>query len=177
MKNLLCAMEEINRNSTEITKINKFLEDISFQTNILSLNASIEAARAGTAGKGFAIVAEEVGNLAAQSAKSSKRTSSITNHSMEAVKRGTEYAKKVADSFHDIGEIADQIAGISEQLSENVSVQKHSLSNIAGQITQIRDVAQQNLNASYEGATASQKLNRQAQELKEISGRFRLREE
>ncbi len=177
MKNLLCAMEEINRNSTEITKINKFLEDISFQTNILSLNASIEAARAGTAGKGFAIVAEEVGNLAAQSAKSSKRTSSITNHSMEAVKRGTEYAKKVAESFHDIGEIADLIAGISEQLSENVTVQKHSLSNIAGQITQIRDVAQQNLNASYESTTASQKLNRQAQELKEISGSFRLREE
>ncbi len=177
MKNLLCAMEEINRNSTEITKINKFLEDISFQTNILSLNASIEAARAGTAGKGFAIVAEEVGNLAAQSAKSSKRTSSITDNSMEAVKRGTEYAKKVAESFHDIGEIADQIAGISEQLSENVTVQKHSLSNIAGQITQIRDVAQQNLNASYESTTASQKLNRQAQELKEISGSFRLREE
>ena len=177
MKNLLGAMEEINRNSMEITKINKFLEDISFQTNILSLNASIEAARAGEAGSGFAIVAEEVGNLAAQSAESSKRTSSMIDSSLEAVKRGMEYAKKVAESFRDIGEIADQIAGISEQLSENVTVQKHSLGNIAGQITQIRDVAQQNLNASFESTTASQKLNRQAQDLKEISGRFRLREE
>lgn len=177
MKNLLHAMEEINRNSMEITKINKFLEDISFQTNILSLNASIEAARAGEAGSGFAIVAEEVGNLAAQSADSSKRTSSMIDNSLEAVKRGMEYAKKAAESFHDIGEIADQIAGISEQLSENVTVQKHSLGNMTGQITQIRDVAQQNLNASFESTTASQKLNRQAQELKEISGRFRLREE
>lgn len=177
MKNLLGAMEEINRNSMEITKINKFLEDISFQTNILSLNASIEAARAGEAGSGFAIVAEEVGNLAAQSAESSKRTSSMIDSSLEAVKRGMEYAKKVAESFRDIGEIADQIAKISEQLSENVTVQKHSLGNIAGQITQIRDVAQQNLNASFESTTASQKLNRQAQDLKEISGRFRLREE
>ncbi len=177
MKNLLHAMEEINRNSMEITKINKFLEDISFQTNILSLNASIEAARAGEAGSGFAIVAEEVGNLAAQSAESSKRTSSMIDSSLEAVKRGMEYARKVAESFQDIGEIADQIAGISEQLSENVTVQKHSLGNMAGQITQIRDVAQQNLNASFESTTASQKLNRQAQDLKEISGRFRLREE
>ena len=161
----------------EITKINKFLEDISFQTNILSLNASIEAARAGEAGSGFAIVAEEVGNLAAQSAESSKRTSSMIDSSLEAVKRGMEYARKVAESFQDIGEIADQIAGISDQLSENVTVQKHSLGNMAGQITQIRDVAQQNLNASFESTTASQKLNRQAQDLKEISGRFRLREE
>ena len=177
MKNLLRAMEDINRNSVEITKINKFLEDISFQTNILALNASVEAARAGEAGRGFAIVAEEVGNLAAQSAESSKRTTSMIDSSIQAVERGTEYAKKVAESFRDIGEIADQISKITEQLAENVTVQKHSLGNMTGQITQIRDVAQHNLNASYESTTASQKLNRQAQKLKEIAGSFRLREE
>ncbi len=177
MKNLLQAMEDINRNSVEITKINKFLEDISFQTNILALNASIEAARAGAAGSGFAIVAEEVGNLASQSAESSKRTTSMIDSSLKAVERGTEYARKVAESFHDIGEISDQISKITEQLAENVAVQKHSLGNMTGQITQIRDVAQQNLNASYESTTASQKLNGQAQSLQKISGSFRLREE
>lgn len=177
MKNLLQAMEDINRNSVEITKINKFLEDISFQTNILALNASIEAARAGAAGSGFAIVAEEVGNLASQSAESSKRTTSMIDSSLKAVERGTEYARMVAESFHDIGEISDQISKITEQLAENVAVQKHSLGNMTGQITQIRDVAQQNLNASYESTTASQKLNGQAQSLQKISGSFRLREE
>ena len=177
MKNLLQAMEDINRNSVEITKINKFLEDISFQTNILALNASIEAARAGAAGSGFAIVAEEVGNLASQSAESSKRTTSMIDSSLKAVERGTEYARMVAESFHDIGEISDQISKITEQLAENVAVQKHSLGNMTGQITQIRAVAQQNLNASYESTTASQKLNGQAQSLQKISGSFRLREE
>lgn len=177
MKNLLQAMEDINRNSVEITKINKFLEDISFQTNILALNASVEAARAGDAGRGFAIVAEEVGNLAAQSAESSKRTTNMIDSSLKAVERGTEYAKMVAESFHDIGEIADQISRITEQLAENVNVQKHSLGNMAGQITQIRDVAQHNLDASYESTMASQKLNRQAERLQKISGSFRLREE
>lgn len=177
MENLLQAMEDINRNSVEITKINKFLEDISFQTNILALNASVEAARAGDAGRGFAIVAEEVGNLAAQSAESSKRTTNMIDSSLKAVERGTEYAKMVAESFHDVGEIADQISRITEQLAENVNVQKHSLGNMAGQITQIRDVAQHNLDASYESTTASQKLNRQAERLQKISGSFRLREE
>ncbi len=177
MKNLLLAMEDIDRNSVEITKINKFLEDISFQTNILALNASVEAARAGESGRGFAIVAEEVGNLAAQSAESAKRTSGMIDSSLRAVKRGTEYANKVAESFRDIGEIADQISKITEQLAENVTVQKHSLGNMTGQISQIRDVAQQNLNASYESTTASEKLNQQAQQLQEISGSFRLREE
>ncbi len=177
MRNLLQAMEDINRNSVEITKINKFLQDISFQTNILALNASIEAARAGEAGKGFAIVAEEVGNLAAQSADSSERTTGMIDSSLKAVERGTEYAKKVAESFHDIGEIADQISKITEQLAENVTVQKHSLGNMTGQITQIREVARHNLNASYESTTASQKLNRQAEQLQNISGSFRLKEE
>ena len=177
MRNLLQAMEDINRNSVEITKINKFLEDISFQTNILALNASIEAARAGAAGSGFAIVAEEVGNLASQSAESSKRTTSMIDSSLKAVERGTEYARKVAESFQDIGEISDQISKITELLAENVAVQKHSLGNMTGQISQIRDVAQQNLNASYESTTASQKLNEQAQSLQKISGSFRLREE
>ena len=101
----------------------------------------------------------------------------MIDSSLKAVERGTEYARMVAESFHDIGEISDQISKITEQLAENVAVQKHSLGNMTGQITQIRDVAQQNLNASYESTTASQKLNGQAQSLQKISGSFRLREE
>lgn len=177
MSNLLQAMEDINRNSVEITKINKFLEDIAFQTNILALNASVEAARAGAAGGGFAIVAMEVRNLAAQSAESSKRTSGMIDSSLQAIERGTEYAKKVAESFHDIEEVSNQMSAITKQLEGSVSVQKQSLENMAGQITQIRDLAEQNLHASFESATASQKLNQQAQKLQSMSGRFRLREE
>ena len=177
MSNLLQAMEDINRNSVEITKINKFLEDIAFQTNILALNASVESARAGAAGGGFAIVAMEVRNLAAQSAESSKRTSGMIDSSLQAIERGTEYAKKVAESFHDIEEVSNQMSAITKQLEGSVSVQKQSLENMAGQITQIRDLAEQNLHASFESATASQKLNQQAQKLQSMSGRFRLREE
>ncbi len=177
MSNLLHAMEEINRNAMEITKITKFMEDISFQTNILALNASVEAARAGSAGAGFAVVAEEVRNLAAQSADSSQHTADMINQSVEAIKQGTAYANKVAESFHDIEEISSDISDITGQLSESVGVQKHSLENMSGQIAQIRDFAQQNLDASYESSTASQKLNKQAEQLRYVSEQFKLRED
>lgn len=176
-KNLLQAMEDINRNSMEITKINKFLEDISFQTNILALNASVEAARAGSAGGGFAIVADEVRNLAAQSAESSQRTSGMITSSLKAIEQGTQCAQKVADSFKGIEEISKKISAITKQLADRVNIQKQSLGNITSQITQIKDFAEQNLNASREGAAASQTLNSQAQKLQDVSEQFKLREE
>ena len=177
MENLLRAMDKINQNSMEITKINELLEAISNRTNLLALNASIEAAQAGTAGTGFAVVAEEVRKLAEQSADSSKRTADMIANSLQAIEQGTEYAQKVAVSFHDIGEVSSQISAITGQLAESVAIQKQSLSNMSGQINQIRDFAQQNLDASFESTTASQKLNTQAQNLRQISDNFKLRED
>lgn len=177
MDNLLQAMDKINQNSLEITKINEILEAISNRTNLLALNASIEAVQAGTAGTGFAVVAEEVRKLAEQSADSSKRTADMIANSLQAVEQGTKYAQKAAESFQDIGEVSSQISVITRQLAESVEVQKQSLSNMSGQINQIRDFAQQNLDASFESTTASQKLNTQAQKLRQISDNFTLRED
>lgn len=175
MKNLLKAMEDINNNSLEITKVNRILENIAAQTNMLALNASVEASRAGEFGKGFAVVAAEVRELAAQSTESAKHASEVIDSSLKAIENGVIYAKQAAESFDDINEVTNKMTDITKQLEESVSVQKESLENMAEQIGQISNVAQRNLNSSYESTTASQKLHKQAEGLQNISGQFRLR--
>jgi len=175
MRNLLKAMEDIHDNAIEINKVNKLLEDIAQQTNILALNASVEASRAGEMGKGFAVVASEVRNLAAQSTESAHHVSEVISNSQYAIQNGMEYAKQAAESFGDIGDISNEISEITKRLGEAVGVQKDSLETITIQIDQINDFAQKNLDASYESTTASQRLHQQAQELQSVSGRFRLR--
>lgn len=175
MKNLLKAMEDINNNSLEITKVNRILENIAAQTNMLALNASVEASRAGEFGKGFAVVAAEVRELAAQSTESAKHASEVIDSSLKAIENGVIYAKQAAETFDDINEVTIKMTDITKQLEESVSVQKESLENMAEQIGQISNVAQRNLNSSYESTTASQKLQKQAEGLQHISGQFRLR--
>ena len=85
------------------------------------------------------------------------------------------YVKQAVESFEDIEYISNQMADITKHLEEAVTIQKDSLSNMSKQIVQINDIAQQNLNASYESTTASQKLHKQAEDLQSISNRFRLR--
>ena len=127
MQEMLSAMEDISNTSGEIGKIIKTIEDIAFQTNMLSLNAAVEAARAGAAGKGFAVVADEVRNLAAKSADASKNTSALIEGALQAVERGTKIANETASALNDVvsgvGDVAatiDQISSASKDLSDSI---------------------------------------------------------
>ena len=177
MASLLEAMEEIRYNEEQISKITKFLEDIAFQTNILALNASVEAARAGAAGKGFAVVAEEVRNLAGKSADFSKRTTEIIQISGIAIDKGVKRAKATSVSMNDIAEMSQKITNITDKLFVSVEKEKEALKNVEAAIDSISVMAERNLITSKESANASEELSQQASTLKTMAEKFQTKNE
>ncbi|EHF01136.1 hypothetical protein HMPREF9469_00013 [ [[Clostridium] citroniae WAL-17108] len=174
MQEMIEAMKVISEKSDQIYKIIKTIEDIAFQTNILALNASVEAARVGEAGAGFAVVAKEIRNLADRTSKASKNTTILIEESAAAVEEGEKAAYVTAGSLTQVVESTKQVIMTVDKIAAATNYQSESISHIRTEVEQISDVVQSNSATSEELAAASEELSSQAQVLEDLVSRFEL---
>jgi len=174
MQHMLEAMMQIKESSKNISRIIKDIQEIAFQTNLLSLNAAIEAARAGTYGKGFSVVAEEVRSLASRSQRSATETTDIIENSIAQIDEGVAIAKETADSLNKILSNAGDVLAIVNNIALSSREQSEAIDGFSIGLEQITSVVQSNSAVSEEAAAAAQELNSQAEMLRAMVRYFKL---
>ena len=175
MKELTSAIQGISQSSHQIAGIIKTIEDISFQTNILALNASVEAARAGEAGKGFAVVAGEVQNLANKSAVSAKDITDLIENSMKQVAQGSALSGDTTEALNSLVGSAQVASSMIEQIADSAIQQSSSIKQIKIGMEQISDVVQTNAATAEESAASAEELYSHAEKMKVAVEQFKLR--
>lgn len=174
MEQLIVATRNINQSSAQINTLIKTIEDIAFQTNILALNASVEATRAGSAGKGFSVVADEVRSLAAKSAEVAQNTDDFITQSIQSAKTGTESTDQavcamqvISDCIQSIKSLMDEVAAASVQQSEMILLVENG-------IKEISMVVSDNSTDAEKSALISKELSHQARTLNGLISRFQI---
>jgi len=170
MSELITSMGEISKANEETHKIIKTIDEIAFQTNLLALNAAVEAARAGEHGAGFAVVAEEVRNLAMRSADAAQNTSDLIEGTVEKTKVGSELVSKANEAFSEVSESAAKVGELVAEIAAASNEQAQGIGQVNIAVTEMDKVVQQNTANAEESASASEEMNAQAEQMKVFVG-------
>ena len=165
MQRMSGAIEDIKKSSDETAKVIKVIDEIAFQTNLLALNAAVEAARAGEAGAGFAVVAEEVRNLAKRSSEAAKETASLIEMSKHSSDKGVEVSQDIATVFQEIVVAVKKVTDLISEVAAASEEQSKGIDQVNASVTLMDKVTQQNAANSEEIASSSEEITAQAAQL------------
>jgi methyl-accepting chemotaxis protein len=173
LNQMLDSMKDISTSSEKISRIIRVIDEIAFQTNILSLNAAVEAARAGEAGMGFAVVAEEVRNLAQRCSQAAKDTSILIAESITHARTGKVRLDEVAQAMQQVTSSSSEIGKLSEEVSSGSDEQSRGIEQISRAILQIQDVTQKAAASAEEGSAAGAQMRSESEHLNDAVLRLR----
>lgn len=170
------AMDGIKHSSDAIGEIISVIDGIAFQTNVLALNAGVEAARAGDAGRGFAVVAQEVRSLAEQSAKSANEIKRLISVSADQVRKGVDLVLQTDHYLHEVAGSTQNIARRVSEISASTQEQAKRLSEMSSSISDMDQVTQQNAAMVEQTTAASHNLTIETRTLAQTLSTFRIGE-